>query len=57
LYDAREDGVPVLALVGEVPQQFMNIDFFQAMDEEPMLADVAVFNRTATNAQGLTWTR
>lgn len=53
LYDAREDGVPVLALVGEVPQQFMNIDFFQAMDEEPMFADVAVFNRTATNAQGL----
>ncbi|RBP98141.1 pyruvate oxidase [Bifidobacterium aemilianum] len=53
LYDAREDGVPMLALVGEVPQEFMNIDFFQAMDEEPMFADVAVFNRTATNAQGL----
>ncbi|MEK0306094.1 pyruvate oxidase [Bifidobacterium favimelis] len=53
LYDAREDGVPVLALVGEVPQQQMNIDFFQAMDEEPIFTDVAVFCRTATNAQGL----
>lgn len=53
LYDAREDGVPVLALVGEVPQQFMNIDFFQAMDEVPMFSDVAVFDRAATNAQGL----
>ena len=53
LYDAREDRVPVLALVGQVPQQFMNIDFFQAMDEEPIFADVAVFNRTATYAQGL----
>lgn len=53
LYDAREDGVPVLALVGEVPQQCMNIDFFQAMDEVPMFSDVAVFDRAATNAQGL----
>ncbi|WP_300765827.1 pyruvate oxidase [uncultured Bifidobacterium sp.] len=53
LYDAREDHVPVLALVGQVPLEFMNIDFFQAMDEEPIFADVAVFNRTATNAQGL----
>ena len=53
LYDAREDRVPVLALVGQVPQQFMNIDFFQAMDEEPIFEDVAVFNRTATNAEGL----
>lgn len=53
LYDAREDHVPVLALVGQVPMEFMNIDFFQAMDEEPMFADVAVFNRTATNAAGL----
>lgn len=53
LYDAREDHAPVLALVGQVPQAFMNIDFFQAMDEEPIFADVAVFNRTATNAEGL----
>ncbi|AKV55217.1 pyruvate oxidase [Bifidobacterium actinocoloniiforme DSM 22766] len=53
LYDAREDGVPVLALVGEVPQQFMNTDFFQAMDEVPMFTDVAVFDKAATNAQGL----
>lgn len=53
LYDAREDRAPVLALVGQVPQALMNIDYFQAMDEEPMFADVAVFNRTATNAEGL----
>ncbi|BDR52996.1 pyruvate oxidase [Bombiscardovia nodaiensis] len=53
LYDAREDAVPVLALVGEVPQQFMNMDYFQAMDEVPMFTDVAVFNKCATDAQGL----
>ena len=29
LYDAREDHAPVLALVGQVPQAFMNIDFFR----------------------------
>ncbi len=53
LYDAREDQVPMLALVGQVPTAFMNIDYFQAMDEEPIFADVAVYNRTATTAEGL----
>lgn len=53
LYDAREDRVPVLALVGQVPQAFMNIDYFQAMDEGPIFDDVAVYNRTATTAAGL----
>lgn len=31
----------------------MNIDFFQAIDEGPIFDDVAVFNRTATTAEGL----
>ncbi|GAA2180100.1 pyruvate oxidase [Brooklawnia cerclae] len=53
MYDAREDHVPMLALVGQVPTRFMNTDYFQAMDEEPIFADVAVFNRTATTAEGL----
>ena len=53
LYDAREDGVPVLALVGQVPEENMNIDYFQAMDEGPIFEDVAVFNRVATTAKGL----
>lgn len=50
LYDAKMDHVPVLALVGQVPQTTMNTNYFQEMDETPMFADVAVYNRTVTTA-------
>lgn len=53
LYDAKSDGVPVLAIVAQVPSSNMNKDFFQAMDEEPIFDDVAVWNRTAMTAQSL----
>lgn len=53
LYDAKYDHVPVLALVGQVPTATMNTDYFQEMNENPMFADVAVYNRTATTAAGL----
>ncbi|MFD0898403.1 pyruvate oxidase [Loigolactobacillus binensis] len=53
LYDAKHDHAPVLALVAQVPQARMNIDFFQAIDEGPIFDDVAVFNRTATTAENL----
>jgi len=51
LYDAKMDHVPVLALVGQVPQENMNTDYFQEMDEGPMFSDVAVYNRTVTTAE------
>ncbi len=51
LYDAKMDHVPVLALVGQVPQPVMNTNFFQEMDEGPMFDDVSVFNRTVTTAE------
>ncbi|MFH5811954.1 thiamine pyrophosphate-binding protein [Companilactobacillus sp. FL22-1] len=51
LYDAKMDHVPVLALVGQVGQAIMNLNSFQEMDEIPMFADVAVYNRTVTNAE------
>lgn len=47
LYDAKEDHVPVLAIVAQVPRKMMNRNFFQAMDEKPIFEDVAVWNRTA----------
>ena len=50
LYDAKMDHVPVLALVGQVPTVNMNTNYFQEMDEVPMFADVAVYNRTVTTA-------
>lgn len=53
LYDAKSDGVPVVALVAQVPTGSMNMDFFQAMDEEPIFDDVAVWNRTAMTADAL----
>ncbi|KRK64379.1 pyruvate oxidase [Companilactobacillus tucceti DSM 20183] len=51
LYDAKMDHVPVLALVGQVPQTAMNTNYFQEMDETPMFEDVSVYNRTVTTAE------
>lgn len=51
LYDARQDHIPTLALVGQVGQGKMNRASFQEMDEDPMFADVSVYNRTATTAE------
>jgi len=45
------DHVPVLALVGQVPQENMNTNYFQEMDEGPMFDDVSVYNRTVTTAK------
>lgn len=53
LYDAKTDHVPVLAIVAQVPTANMNIDFFQAINEQPIFDDVAVWNRTATTAQSI----
>ncbi|EHN59211.1 thiamine pyrophosphate-binding protein [Oenococcus kitaharae] len=51
LYDAKMDHVPLLALVGQVPQATMNTNYFQEFDEVPMFSDVAVYNRTITTAE------
>ncbi|QBO37224.1 pyruvate oxidase [Periweissella cryptocerci] len=53
LYDAKMDGVPMLALIGQVKQSAMNFDSFQEMDEVPMFGDVSVYNRTVTTAESL----
>lgn len=53
LYDAKHDHAPVLALVAQVPTSAMNTDFFQELNEDPIFADVAVYNRTAMTAQQL----
>ncbi len=53
LYDAQYDHVPVLALVGQVPTAAMNTHYFQEMNENPMFADVSVYNRTAMTAEQL----
>lgn len=53
LYDAQMDHVPVLALIGQVPSTSMNYTSFQELNENPMFADVSVYNRTVMNPESL----
>jgi len=53
LYDAREDHMPVLAIVGQFSTTGMNMDAFQEMNENPIFADVSVYNRTVMTAEQL----
>ena len=53
LYDAKADHVPVLAIIAQVPSWNVNIDYFQAIDEEPIFADVSRWNRTVASARRL----
>ncbi|WP_125766543.1 pyruvate oxidase [Lapidilactobacillus wuchangensis] len=53
LYDAREDHAPVLALIGQVPSKNMNTNYFQEFDENPIFADVAVYNRLVMTPESL----
>lgn len=45
------DHVPLLAIIGQVPQETMNTNYFQEMDEVPLFSDVSVYNRTVTTAE------
>lgn len=53
LYDAQQDRVPVLALIGQVASSAMNYNSFQEMNENPMFTDVSIYNRTVMNPQSL----
>lgn len=53
LYDAREDGVPVLAIVGQVSSTEVGTNAFQEINLENMFEDVAVFNERAASAEQL----
>lgn len=53
LYDAKHDHAPVLALIGQVPTATMNTDYFQELNENPIFADVSVYNRTVMTAEQL----
>ncbi len=55
LYDAQMDHVPVLALIGQTSSRVMNYDYFQEMNENPMFADVSVYNRTVMNPESLSY--
>jgi pyruvate dehydrogenase (quinone) len=53
LYDARKSHAPVLAVVGQVPREEIGSDFFQAVDNDVLFADVSVFCRTVTGVEQL----
>lgn len=53
LYDAQMDHVPVLALLGQVATTAMNYNSFQELNENPMFADVSIYNRTVMTAESL----
>ncbi|MGM8364420.1 pyruvate oxidase [Virgibacillus sp. W0181] len=53
LYDAKQDGAPVLALVGQVSSNQVGTDAFQEVNLEQMFADVSVFNHRVEAAEQL----
>lgn len=53
LYDAKEDRVPMLALVGQVGHNDMNYNYFQEMPEAPIFSDVAVYDRVIMSPESL----
>jgi len=53
LYDAKFDHVPVLAILGQRTLAESNLDAFQEMNQNPLFADVAVYNRRVAYAEQL----
>lgn len=53
LYDAREDGVPLLAIIGTRPLKEVNIDGFQELNQNPIYSDVSVYNVRVAYAEQL----
>lgn len=53
LYDAQMDHVPLVALLGQVASSAMNYNSFQELNENPIFADVSVYNRTVMTPQSL----
>ncbi|UOY87914.1 pyruvate oxidase [Bacillus glycinifermentans] len=53
LYDAKADGVPVLAIAGQVASSQIGRDAFQEIGLERMFEDVSVFNQQVHSAEAL----
>ena len=53
LYDAQMDHVPLVAFLGQVASTSMNYNSFQELNENPIFADVSVYNRTVMTPQSL----
>ncbi|MBG9989364.1 pyruvate oxidase [Aerococcaceae bacterium DSM 111176] len=53
LYDAAMDNTPVLAILGSRPHKELNMDAFQELNQNPMFANIAVYNRRVAYAEQL----
>lgn len=53
LYDAAMDHVPVIAIMGSRPQEELNMDAFQELNQNPIYESIAVFNRRVAYAEQL----
>lgn len=53
LYDARADGVPVLAIIGTRPLKELNLDGFQELSQNPIYSDVSIYNVRVAYAEQL----
>ncbi len=53
LYDAKADGVPVLAITGQVASNEIGRDMFQEIGLERMFENVSVFNQQVHSAEAL----
>ncbi|MBG9984458.1 pyruvate oxidase [Aerococcaceae bacterium DSM 111022] len=53
LYDAAMDNTPVLAILGSRPLKELNMDAFQELNQNPMFANIAVYNRRVAYAEQL----
>ncbi|MFS0948083.1 pyruvate oxidase [Enterococcus durans] len=53
LYDAQMDHVPLVALLGQVASAAMNYNSWKELNENPIFADVSVYNRTVMTPQSL----
>lgn len=53
LYDAKQDGAPVLAIVGQVTSSMVGTDAFQEINLERLFDDVSVFNQEAESSEQL----
>ncbi|UOQ47084.1 pyruvate oxidase [Gracilibacillus caseinilyticus] len=51
MYDAREDGAPLVVITGQVSHDLVGTENFQEVNLERMFDDVAIFNRRVTSPE------
>ncbi|MHB1709303.1 MAG: thiamine pyrophosphate-dependent enzyme [Thermoplasmataceae archaeon] len=51
LYDAKMEGVPVIALTGQIETDLIGSDYFQEIDTNRLFEDVSVFNARIVNPE------